>query len=101
MTEHGGDIHKSSNKGWRPIHSAASQGQTKTTKWLMNQGADVRVKTVDGNFTPLHMAASHNSRYTVKAILDQYPEAIFLQNEHGWFAIHETCNSTKISNLQK
>lgn len=55
--------------GWTALHYAASTGQTKMTRFLIEKGADVNARTERG-VTPLYMAARIVATPTVDVLLE-------------------------------
>jgi len=50
-------IDKLNEAGFAPLHKAAQNDQTDSAKSLLDQGADIDVRTREDKLTPLHIAA--------------------------------------------
>lgn len=62
------DSNARDNRGWTPLHIAASMGRTEATQVLLSSGAEPNARDCDG-FTPLHYAALRGNPDLVKALL--------------------------------
>lgn len=86
LLQHGADIEKSDNYGWRPLHLACYRGHTEIAKILIHAGADVHASTVKWNEPyykptglyqddpwtgqPLHLATMSGRADIVKLLLE-------------------------------
>ena len=52
------------------LHMAAKNGHSETVELLIDNGANVNVKTTFG-YTPLHLAAKNGHPQTVQALIDK------------------------------
>ena len=68
LVELGADVNVSNDKGWTPMHAAATRGHTCTVIRLAALGAHVRAQDYHGR-CPLHMAARWGWSSTVEALL--------------------------------
>ncbi|KUL83144.1 hypothetical protein ZTR_10995 [Talaromyces verruculosus] len=87
LLQHGADIEKSDNYGWRPLHLACYRGHTEIAKILIDAGADVHASTVKWNEPyykptglyqddpwtgqPLHLATMSGRADIVKLLLEK------------------------------
>ena len=101
-----GDI-DDKNKGWTALMMASRYSNTTssldTVKLLLERGADVNLKSIDGGWTALMMAAkysnSNSSLDNVKLLLE-YNADIDLKSSNGWTAlILASRNSNILSSL--
>lgn len=60
LIEAGTDVNSKNDRGFTPLHFAASHDSDKLVKLLIESGADINSKDIDGD-TPLHCAAVSNS----------------------------------------
>jgi ankyrin repeat protein len=58
----------SDNDGWTPLHIASHNGRFDAVDLLLELGADLKAKGVNG-ITPLHMACAKSSMDIVKCLL--------------------------------
>jgi hypothetical protein len=80
------DVH-----GSTPLHYAAVNGHVEIARLLLQNGADVNVKSDDG-FTPLHDAA-FNGHVDILHLLVENGADLEAQDSDGWRALHEAvCN---------
>jgi ankyrin repeat protein len=63
----------------KPLHEAASRNLD-TVELLVEHGADVDVRDLDGN-TPLHLAASEGKIDVVKFLVERWPEGVREKSE--------------------
>lgn len=63
------NIEPSSNKGWTALMAAATFGQTGTVKFLIANGADVKVKLKDGETVLYQSAQNENNKEIVEALI--------------------------------
>jgi ankyrin repeat protein len=55
--------------GWTALHAAAMAGQLETMQLLIQQGAPVEAKTLEGRFVPLHAAARAGQTVAMQLLL--------------------------------
>ncbi len=63
-----------------PLHVAAQFGQERVCKRLIEEGADIEARTVDG-LTPLHVAATNSSNKVCKFLVSCGADVMALDNE--------------------
>lgn len=63
------NIEPSGNKGWTALMAATTFGQTGTVKFLIANGADVKVKLKDGETVLYQSAQNENNKEIVEALL--------------------------------
>jgi hypothetical protein len=90
LVELGADVNCSTERGWTPLHSAATRGHTCTVIRLGALGANLEARDSYGR-TPLHMAARWGWRETAEALLSLGANACGPDSdgrtpaEHAWF----------------
>ena len=83
MIQKGADINKT---GWTPLHYAASTGQLRMMRFLLEKYAYIDAESPNGT-TPLMMASLYASPESVQLLLDQGADPL-LKNEQGLTALH-------------
>jgi 26S proteasome non-ATPase regulatory subunit 10 len=63
------EIDEQDNAGWSALHVASSKGDLEMVRQLIENGADVNLKTNNG-VTPVHLAVSHDDADVVKYLID-------------------------------
>jgi len=58
LIEHGDDINARNNRGYTPLHLAATRGDSEVVQLLLENGAEVDAVATDSGCTSLHYAAS-------------------------------------------
>jgi ankyrin repeat protein len=56
-------------KGMRPIHAACRSGDVATVSFIIEHGADIHARTMEG-WSPMHFAAASGSLPVVKLLID-------------------------------
>ena len=86
--------------GWTPLHYAAFGGNVANTKWLLDHGADMRIraKTKFKN-SPFLVAMLTMDRDTVKLFLDRGADVLERQGE-GDTALHEAASAGDLALVQ-
>lgn len=77
--------------GLGPIHYAVLANNTECLKFLLSQGADVRLRTTPNIYkesTPLHIAATKNFVEVTSIILEHDKYTIHEVNSQGWYPLH-------------
>ncbi|MFG6495015.1 ankyrin repeat domain-containing protein [Fictibacillus sp. UD] len=79
------------NDGWSPLHLAAHFGHIDIVRLLLEQGADVHVKSGNNMAnTPLHAAAANmKNRQEMIGLLLSYGADINEQQSGGWTVLHQ------------
>ncbi|HNI94438.1 MAG TPA: ankyrin repeat domain-containing protein, partial [Leptospiraceae bacterium] len=70
--------------GNTPLHNAAESDDLDTVKYLIEKGADIRIKDKDGN-TPLHKAAESGELNIVKYLIQKGAD-VNAKNNQGFTA---------------
>ena len=68
MVNKGADVNVKDTYGQTPLHLAASKGQIKVIRCLIENGANVNVTQETTGSTPLHRAASNGQVEVVKCL---------------------------------
>lgn len=79
------------NDGWSPLHLAAHFGHIDIVRLLLEQGADVHVKSGNNmSNTPLHAAAANmKNRQEMIGLLLSHGADINEQQSGGWTILHQ------------
>jgi hypothetical protein len=85
--------------GWTPLHCAALNGHIEISRLLLQNGADVNLKSNDG-FTPLHWAASHG-HIDILHLLVENGADLEAQEDNGWRALHEAACHVHLPFIQE
>ncbi|XP_071041005.1 delta-latroinsectotoxin-Lt1a-like [Parasteatoda tepidariorum] len=75
-------------KGFTPIHIAASTRNSGFVKFLVDQNADVNVQTAGDKVTPLHIAAKRGFFKTIKNLLASNKIEINKREKSGYTPLH-------------
>ena len=70
LVKYGGNVHARRDKwSWTPLHVAVQREAVATVEVLIESGADINSRDMDG-WTPLHVAAEQGHFETVKLLLE-------------------------------
>ncbi|KZL78694.1 multiple ankyrin repeats single KH domain (pfs domain-containing protein) [Colletotrichum tofieldiae] len=69
-----------------PLVTASYRGHLKVVKLLLEKGANIKIKDIDG-WTPLNAASSKGHLEVVKLLLEKGAD-ITVTNESGWTPLH-------------
>uniref|UniRef100_A0A7S1WZ51 Uncharacterized protein n=1 Tax=Tetraselmis chuii TaxID=63592 RepID=A0A7S1WZ51_9CHLO len=77
---------------WSLLHIAAFGGHVSTVKWLLEHGADPRVRGIHGRM-PLHRAAYNDHKGAVACITMLLDLGLDVNepDDSGWTALHQAC----------
>jgi ankyrin repeat protein len=84
LLEHGFD--KNHNDGRTALHALASHEDVRGVAWLLEHGADVAARDLEGN-SPLMAAARRNSGIKVLRLLVEAGSSLTMENRHGQTAV--------------
>ncbi|MBI2300172.1 MAG: ankyrin repeat domain-containing protein [Armatimonadetes bacterium] len=84
FVQHGFDINH--NEGRTPLHAFAAHEDVRGVIWLLEHGADVDARDVEGN-TPLHVAAARNAGTKVLQVLVEHGAQVEARNAAGETAL--------------
>nr|CAB3221726.1 serine-rich adhesin for platelets-like [Phallusia mammillata] len=82
-------------KGWRPIHIAASNGKLEILQWLAANGVNLGAETPTG-YTAIHMAAIHG-HVQCMMVIHAMGGSLNAVNVDGQTALHLSCMSGHLS----
>ena len=82
------------------LHIAAEKDLLEAAKWLINEGADLEAKDVNG-LTPLHRAAWKDSVDVAHLLIDRGAKVNAKENIFGWTPLHwaASWNGLKVAQL--
>ena len=72
------------------LHTACEHGNMTIVKTLMEVGANVNDKDVDGN-TPLHLSARNKKNETMQTLLRDFKSDLNIKNKEGRTPLHNAC----------
>jgi len=87
LIKHGANVNAKSKNGSTPLHLAAYYGFKNLAEVLIQNGADVKIKTDDLGMTPLHAASQRGHFEIAKLLLDKGAE-INAKDKEGNTALH-------------
>lgn len=90
-------IHQRTPDGRKLLHIAAGAGNNELVRFLLDNGADINVKSQDG-MTPLHYATIANKDTTVKLLIER--NALLLKNNKGNTALHISISVKRSFNVR-
>lgn len=85
------ELSDSSNGGLGPIHLAVLDNNVKSVQILLENGADVRLRTTSNPFresTPLHIACAKNFVEVANVLIEHDRYIVHEVNFQGWYPIH-------------
>jgi hypothetical protein len=85
--------------GATPLHYAAGNGHIEIARLLLENGADVNVKSVGGP-TPLHWAAQ-NGHVDILHLLVENGVDLEAQSNYGWRALHSAASRGRLPFIQE
>jgi uncharacterized protein len=86
-------LHAHSTDGWTPLHLAAFFGHPPLANALIDQGAQLEIRSTNAmKNTPLHAAAAGGHVELVKLLLERGADVNACQ-EGGWTALHSAAQS--------
>lgn len=75
------------NLGYTPLHWTAQKGYISCARALINAGAKVNCKTLNGRYTPLHWAVQKGNAEIVELLLSHNAN-VNIRDEWGYLPIH-------------
>lgn len=95
-----GVLAKPDATGVRAMHVAAQHGHVHVLEWLLEEGRDTGVNTVDEDArTPLHWAAWHGQTLAVQALVEM-GTIVDRTTRTGFTALHYACFSGKLDTVE-
>ncbi|KAH9251120.1 hypothetical protein BASA81_011019 [Batrachochytrium salamandrivorans] len=95
-----GVLAKPDATGMRAMHVAAQHGHVHVLEWLVEDGRDVGVNTVDEDArTPLHWAAWHGQTLAVEALVEM-GTIVDRTTRTGFTALHYACFAGKLDTVE-
>jgi ankyrin repeat protein len=89
-----GGYHKSEQGKRSPLHWAAVGGHTEIANLLLNNGADIEARTVNGR-TPALEATLHYQFETTKLLIDRGAN-VNAGTHFGWTMLHHACTNGQV-----
>ncbi|XP_067674841.1 SH3 and multiple ankyrin repeat domains protein 3-like isoform X2 [Haliotis asinina] len=86
-------------RGLTPLHKAAGLGSLENVKTLLDLGASPNYKDLQG-LTPLYHAVCNETNPLCTEMLLHERAFIGLQDEQGWFEIHQACKHGHVQHLE-
>ena len=76
------NYHKKDDRNWTPLRVSCNYGRLEVVKFLVEKGADIEIKDLDGN-TPLILASSNNRSQIFKFLVEFGNANIEVKNDEG------------------
>ncbi|KAK3744481.1 hypothetical protein QZH41_012894 [Actinostola sp. cb2023] len=88
----GASVNQKDPNGWTLLHLAASRGQERALRVLLEEGGDPLVKDSVGGFTAMHYAAMHGRTRICRLLLDyeglDSKKLVDARSDDGWTSLH-------------
>ncbi|XP_041354554.1 uncharacterized protein LOC121372324 [Gigantopelta aegis] len=95
----GAHIDFRNKQGLSPMHRAAIVGSMEAVKALLDLGASPNYKDARG-LTPIYYCVSNDTNPLCAEILLHERSQINIQDEQGWFEIHQACRYGRVQHLE-
>ena len=92
VAEHKFDVNMVDNLGWTALHHSARNGSYELIEFFIKMGADIHLKTNDGQ-NCFHIAARFEHLNLCKTLIDIHNFDVDMTNSMGWTVLHFSAQS--------
>ena len=92
VAEHKFDVNVVDNLGWTALHHSARNGSYELIEFFIKMGADIHLKTNDGQ-NCFHIAARFEHLNLCKTLIDIHNFDVDMTNSMGWTVLHFSAQS--------
>ena len=92
VAEHKFDVNMVDNLGWTVLHHSARNGSYELIEFFIKMGADIHLKTNDGQ-NCFHIAARFEHLNLCKTLIDIHNFDVDMTNSMGWTVLHFSAQS--------
>ena len=92
VAEHKFDVNMVDNLGWTALHHSARNGSYELIEFFIKMGADIHLKTNDGQ-NCFHIAARFEHLNLCKTLIDIHNFDVDMTNSMGWTVLHYSAKS--------
>ena len=92
VAEHKFDVNMVDNFGWTALHHSARNGSYELIEFFIKMGADIHLKTNDGQ-NCFHIAARFEHLNLCKTLIDIHNFDVDMTNSMGWTVLHFSAQS--------
>ena len=92
VAEHKFDMNMVDNLGWTALHHSARNGSYELIEFFIKMGADIHLKTNDGQ-NCFHIAARFEHLNLCKTLIDIHNFDVDMTNSMGWTVLHFSAQS--------
>ena len=87
ISKHNVDVQLPNHDGWTALHYFAKNGSYDLVKFAVDMGADINLKTINGE-NCLHIAAGNSHLNLCRELISKYNVDVQLPDHRGWTAFH-------------